>query len=108
LLRSGVHAVLFVFRAITLLALAALVLPPFWARNNALDRLLPHLPGGYEQANVLIPNDAAASAFRDRVLVNLNILREEIHTDMCQRDTDDSCILGICPSRIANNKCKKK
>lgn len=100
---------LFVFRAITLLALAAIVLPAFWARNNSLDRLLPHLPGVYKQENVLMPNDAAASAFGDRVFVKLNSLREEIHADMCQRgDADTFCILGICPSRVAVIKCKKR
>jgi hypothetical protein len=94
----GLRAVPFVFRAINFCALGALFLAPFWTFNSALDRLLPHPSGGSDHA----------SAFRERILVDLANLKEEIRTDMCRRDAYAFCVFAICPARIAAGRCQQK
>ena len=104
----GWCAVLFVFRAINFCALGAIFLAPFWTFNSSLDRLLPHPSGGSDPTGIPLPAGANASVFRERILVDLANLKEEIRADMCRRDAYAFCVFTICPVRIAAVRCQQK
>ncbi len=99
---------LFVFRAINFCALGAIFLAPFWTFNSSLDRLLPHPSAGGDQTGIALPAGATASVFRERILVDLANLKQEIRADMCRRDADAFCIFDICTLRIAAGRCQQK
>lgn len=99
---------LFVFRAINFCALGAIFLAPFWTFNSSLDRLLPHPFGAGDPKGIALPAGANASVFRERIIVNLANLKEEIRADMCRRDAYAFCVFDICPLRIAAGRCQQK
>lgn len=57
---------------------------------------------------IAMPAGTTASVFRERILVNLANLKEEIRADMCHRDAHAFCVFGICPLRIAADRCQQK
>jgi len=98
---------LFVFRFVNYCLLGGLFLSPLWAMNSTMDRLLP----GNAQAAPIHDASAQGTAHQqaawraDHILARLQVMKQEIHADMCSRPSGDTCIMGLCTSRIVRAQC---
>lgn len=97
---------LFVFRFVNYCLLGGLFLSPFWAMNSSMDQLLP---GNAHAASLHDVPAADVTRQRvwhtDRILARLQDMKQEIHADMCTHDDGDTCVMGLCTSRIVKAQC---
>lgn len=98
---------LFVFRFVNYCLLGGLFLSPLWAMNSSMDRLLP----GNAQAAPIHSTPAPKMTHEQaawqpgHILARLQDMKQEIHADMCSRPGGDTCIMGLCTSRIVQAQC---